>query len=277
MLFMRNREYRCRLIVRRTIICVCLSIIISLIAAGGVAIVRGIHIEKGNTKQKIESSADSINSERSPPALTSSAQSATIAPQSSKAVPVKPEGYFDDAVFIGDSRTEGLRNYDGLGDASYYAVKGLMINTISTEPAITINGVKMTVMQALKQKKYNKVFIMLGINELGWSSSKTFFDDYIKVIDQIKKDQPGTKIYVQAILPVTAKKSESDKVYNNKQINYYNRQLQKMAEKEGVHFLEVDRAVSNQTGCLPESASTDGIHLNNEYCKKWCEYLKAHV
>lgn len=209
--------------------------------------------------------------------MTSSAQSVAIASQSSKVAPVKPAGYFDDAVFIGDSRTEGLRNYDGLGDASYYAVKGLMINTIFTEPAITINNAKMTVMQALKQKKYNKVFIMLGLNELGWSSSGTFIVDYSKVIDQIKKDQPNAEIYVQAILPVTAKKSESDKVYNNKRIDYYNRQLQKMAEKKGVHFLEVDKAVSNQTGCLPESASTDGIHLNNEYCKKWCEYLKAHV
>jgi len=268
MLFMCNHVYRRRLFVRRTIICVCLGIVICLIVVGAIAIVKEIQIEM---------SAGSTNSERSPPPLTSSAQSATIASQSSKVAPEKPVDNFDNALFIGDSRTEGLRNYDGLGDASYYAIKGLMINTISTKPAITINSAKMTVMQALKQKKYNKVFIMLGINELGWSSSDVFIVDYSRVIEQIKKDQPEAEIYVQAILPVTAKRSESDKIYNNKQINYYNMQLQKMAKKEGVHFLEVNSAVSNQSGCLPESASTDGIHLNKEYCKKWCEYLKTHV
>ena len=31
------------------------------------------------------------------------------------------------------------------------------------------------------------------------------------------------------------------------------------------------------SGALPEEASTDGVHLNKEYCLKWLDYLKSHT
>ncbi len=280
---MNNR--RARLIIRRTIICFVLAGIlysIGLCAAAAVKEIGYLIAQSAPQKQsKVElSSAESMRTDSIPakPPLSlpgsSQPEESAVSSQPKQNVPV---GEFDNAVFIGDSRTEGLRNYDGLGNATYYAVKGLMVNTIFTKPAITLDNSKVTVMQAMKQKKYNKVFIMLGVNELGWSSTATFIQDYGKAIDEIKKDQPDAEIYVQSILPVTAKKSGSDKVYNNKNINYYNQQLKAMAAKKGVHFLKVDSAVSDAAGNLPENASTDGVHLNNEYCKKWCEYLKACI
>lgn len=43
--------------------------------------------------------------------------------------------YFDDAVFIGDSRTEGLIFSTGLSNATAYTRKGLMVDTVIYQPS----------------------------------------------------------------------------------------------------------------------------------------------
>ena len=45
--------------------------------------------------------------------------------------------YFKDAVFIGDSRTVGLRDYSGLEHTTYFAKTGLTIYNMLDEPFIT--------------------------------------------------------------------------------------------------------------------------------------------
>ena len=52
--------------------------------------------------------------------------------------------YFDDAVFIGDSRTEGFMIYENV-DAKFYTHKGLMVDTIFTNPVITEDSEKITI------------------------------------------------------------------------------------------------------------------------------------
>ena len=47
-----------------------------------------------------------------------------------------------------------------------------------------------------------------------------------------------------------------------------------MAKEENVTYLDVQSALVDNQGHLPEDASTDGIHLDVEYCEKWLDYLK---
>ncbi len=271
------KKHKLRLFIRRAIVCVCLATAVYLIAAGAVAMVQAVQREaKSLEPQQPKPTAALPESAGQSPPVPSSA--AAAAPRvESNAASSKPAGYFDDAVFIGDSRTEGLEIYDGLDNAAYYAVKGLMVNTIFTKPAVEVGGKKLTVMQAISGQKFGKIYIMLGINELGWSSSATFIQDYGKVIDEIKKDQPNAKIYVQSILPVSAKKAQSDKIYSNANIVSHNQMIREMTVKKGVAYLDVASAVSDSKGNLPEKASVDGVHLNQEYCKKWCEYLRTRA
>ena len=283
----RYKQYKRRRFFRRMAICIFLAGILYLLGMGAFAAARGLgRLVYGSSQgQSPVSKAAAVSSalpegSGAPKSVAASLPSETV---SSSAVPLggvaqnTPTGYFDDALFIGDSRTEGLRNFDGLDNATYYAVKGLMVSTIFTKPAVEVNGKKIPVMQALKGKKYGKIYIMLGVNELGWSSFDTFIKDYQKAVDQIKISQPGATVYVQSILPVTAQKSRTDKIYNNQKIESYNQAIEKMAAKSKVHYLAVNTAVSDSEGNLPADGSADGVHLNREYCKKWCEYLRSHT
>ena len=135
----------------------------------------------------------------------------------------------------------------------------------------------MTVMDAIGRKQYKRIYIMLGVNELGWVSTDIFIDDYGKIIDKLKETQPGATIYVQSILPVSAKKSEIDEIYNNPRINEFNGLIQAMAEEKGATYLPVNTAVMDETGALPAGASTDGVHPNIDYCRKWTAYLDENT
>ena len=45
------------------------------------------------------------------------------------------------------------------------------------------------------------------------------------------------------------------------------------AADKGVVYLPVNTAVMDETGSLPVGASTDGVHPNIDYCRKWVAYL----
>ena len=221
------------------------------------------------------SEPEAVSSEEGAASSAAQDSAADSASAVSEAPPAEP-GDYSDAAFIGDSRTEALKTYGLLKGATYYTYKGLKVDTVFTEPYIDEGGTKMTGVDAISRHQYERVYIMLGVNELGWVSTDIFIDDYGKIIDELKKSQPDATIYVQSILPVSAKKSEQDSIYNNPRINEFNALIEQMAKDKGATYLRVNEAVMDESGSLPADASTDGVHPNIDYCRKWTAYLDAN-
>jgi lysophospholipase L1-like esterase len=189
--------------------------------------------------------------------------------------PKGEEDDFSDAAFVGDSRTDGLLINTGLYTAQFYTANGLMVNTAQTDPVIRLeNGNKGTVLDALAQHAFQRVYIMFGVNELGWYSGESFKEEYTKLIQNVRKIQPQAEIYIQSILPVSREKSEGDAIYNNANVRKFNGWIQEVAAAEGVTYLDVASAVSDAQGDLPEGGSTDGVHLSKSYCEIWLAYLR---
>lgn len=184
------------------------------------------------------------------------------------------EDYYKDTVFIGDSRTQGLQINAGLTSPDFFAGRGLNVKNARTEKVVkNAAGKAVTVVDALKDKQYKKVYICFGINELGWPYTNIFADEYQKTIDAIKKIQPNAEIVVQGILPVTEKKSKSDKIFNMKNVKKFNKVIKKMAEDNGETYVDNSPAVANDKGYLPGDVTPDGIHMNREYCKRILAYI----
>lgn len=187
----------------------------------------------------------------------------------------KPVTFDSSVAFIGDSRTQGLIMYNGLKNVQDYSYIGLMVDTAITKKFVqTSNGEKITLLQDMKNKDVKTVYIMLGVNELGWSYPEVFKVKYKELIEEIRKVKPNCKIYIQSIIPMTKSKSDSDKIFNNENVAKFNKLIQEVANEENVTYLDVKSALINSQGYLPEDASTDGIHLDPNYCKKWLNYLK---
>ena len=185
--------------------------------------------------------------------------------------------YYNDAVFIGDSRTEGFFMYTDLANAKAYAHKGLTVETVFTDPVININGSKLSITEALRQTSFQKVYIMLGVNEIGWAYNSVFIEKYTKLVDEVQSINPNATIYLQSILPVSNEVSSTHDYIKNEKINEYNGFIAQIAKEKNVHYLNVAEAVAAPNGALPDDAAIDGIHLKKEYCQKWLEYLKKHA
>jgi lysophospholipase L1-like esterase len=181
---------------------------------------------------------------------------------------------FSDACFIGDSRTVGLEMNSDKPKADFYASQGLNIGTALTEQVITLeNGNLGTVVEGVSQKQYKRIFIMFGINELGWPYPETFVEDYVELIKQIQAVQPDAKIYVQSILPVSSKATQTDEVFTNSNIDAFNEYVKQAADETGTEYLDVNSYFKDASGSLPEDAATDGIHFIKEYCLDWIDLL----
>ena len=178
-------------------------------------------------------------------------------------------------AFIGDSRTQAFLAYTGLTEVVDYTNIGLMVDTAITKKIVTNkNGEKITILEDLKNNNVNTIYIMLGINELGWVYNSIFIQKYEGLIDKIKEVKPECEIILQSIIPVTKTKSDNDKIYNNDKIKEYNKLITELANKKKIKFIDLVPIITDEKGNLPENASSDGIHLNKEYCLKWLECLK---
>lgn len=165
--------------------------------------------------------------------------------------------------------------YNGLKEVQDYSYIGLMVDTAITKKFVqTNNGEKITLLEDMKDKNVKSVYIMLGVNELGWSYPEVFKAKYKELINKIRKIKPDCKIYVQSIIPMTKSKSTSDNIFNNENVEKFNKLIQEVAKEEKVIYLDVKSALIDSEGYLPEEASTDGIHLDIDYCEKWLNYLK---
>lgn len=241
-----------------------------------------------NTLPTPELPSDNANVASSTPVTTTTTPKPNVPTATAKPSPTtKPSSsnknasakeLFADSVFLGDSRTEGLQLKTGLSSAEFITHRGLTVSMAMTDKVIRLkNGKKGTLIDALKEGKYKKVFVMFGVNELGWPYTSTFKAEYIKLIQAIKKVQPDAKIYIQSIIPVTKTKSDSSNIYNLKNVNKFNKTIKAMAKELKVHYLNVQEAVTKPDTYLPEDSAVDGVHLTKDACVKWLKYLSTKI
>lgn len=186
------------------------------------------------------------------------------------------DDWFSDAAFVGDSRTEGLCLYSGVQPGACLAYRGLTVQSARTEASIRVNGEKMTALEGLERGAYGKVYVMLGVNELGWYNDQRYYDNYSDLINLIREAQPQAQIYLQTLIPVTSKKSAGSYI-NNPQILVYNDIIAQLAEEKQVFLVDVWSAFAGADGALDEAGSVDGVHLTRSYYQRWLDYLKAHT
>lgn len=189
--------------------------------------------------------------------------------------------YFDDAAFVGDSRTDGFMLYSGIGTGKNLTSNGLSIFRLAEKKALKIGGKQYTLLEALALEQYGKVYLSLGVNELGINNDKGFYNSYCAAIDEIRKVQPNAVIYIQGLIPVNEKQLEE---YNgnkyrltNEHLRVYNDLMRQAAEEKQAVYLDLYSEFADEEGILPEGLSRDGVHLVKDACKQWLEYLKTHT
>lgn len=177
--------------------------------------------------------------------------------------------YFDDALFIGDSRMVGLSEYGTLKNADYFCSIGLAAYKIKTE---SIDG--MTLESALSGKSYGKVYIMLGINEVGNDIEYTM-SYYREMLDMVRRMQPDAVIYLAANLHVTAEAQSA--AISNAGIDVLNSRISELADGIKVFYINVNSLFDGDNGSLNPEYTSDGVHVFAKYYATWCDWFCANT
>lgn len=184
-----------------------------------------------------------------------------------------PEGYFNDVLFIGDSRTVGLYEYGGIEGADFFATTGMSVFSALYETVeVGDKGSMAGIESLLANYSYGKIYVMLGINELGYPVEE-FEEGYTSLLDKIRKAQPEAVIFVQANQHVSEARSKNDEIYNNQNINRLNEFIQTFADDKDIFYIDVNVLFDDENGNLKADLTKDGTHVQGKYYREWAEWL----
>lgn len=188
------------------------------------------------------------------------------------------DSYFEDAVFIGDSRMEGFRYFSGITKGSFVTAVGMELENFYTEAQIPTSKGNVLVLDALKNLNFSKVYMMLGTNELGAYDMESVKESYRKILSDIKTLSSSTTptIYIYSVIYVEEDLVTTGDYVNNANVDTINLEIMKMCQEEGYNYVNLNEVLSDGNHSLIPGASEDGIHMTQAYCQKWLEYTKTH-
>lgn len=188
--------------------------------------------------------------------------------------------YLNKIVFLGDSRTYGLKSFSMLeGGESTTKVWTPKNGTMSiwdmqfqkiVHPA---SGREMSAAEAASIEKPEILIISLGFNGFDLVTKEYFISEYSKLVLAIKKESPDTKIILQSMFPVCRTYTYT----TNAAILNGNSWIYEIAENTGCFYLNTHEALCDSEGYLIEGYSTDGCHLTPLGLDVQIEYICTHM
>lgn len=172
---------------------------------------------------------------------------------------------------------EGFRNSSGITQGTFLTGIGLAINDMDKQIIQTAEG-NISVYQGLSGHQYDRIYLMLGANDLGYYPWEDFLPTFKSVLEEFHQLQPQAIIYVCSVIYVDESKIAAGFEYDNndnvRTINGYI--LEACDELWYSYYLNLNEIFSDGTGSLISDASPDGIHLYADYLAMMLDYLKTH-
>lgn len=205
--------------------------------------------------------------------VTIGSPAVTVAPTASES----PEDFFDNVAFIGDSVTLKLRNYH-TANKSLYGAKFLCQGSYSVAHAVnntmllSYQGENMTPQDALKACGADKVFILLGMNDIALHGIDKTIENWGKLVANIRSTCPDIEIYIQSGTPIYLEGEVGS--LTNKNMDAYNVRLLAFAQENGCYYIDVNTPFRNSNGGLAKVYCSDSyVHFTDTACKVWVDIL----
>ena len=198
--------------------------------------------------------------------------------------------WFDDAVLVGDSVTLKLSYYceshpEALSQAQFFCAGSLGYTNalwdLDREDAVHpyYKGAIHLTEECTEQTGAKKVFIMLGMNDVGMYGADGALQSAKTLIEHILKRSPDVLLYVQSTTPILLGHEIGS--FSNETIRIFNKSLEEYCKTAGYQYLDIYSQLADAQGYLkPEYCSdpdAQGIHFTDEACQIWVNYLKNNV
>ena len=169
-------------------------------------------------------------------------------------------------IFIGDSITDGcewselLQNPNiknrGIGSDTTYGVLKRLDNIIQSEP--------------------EKVFLMIGINDLGRGESVSeITSNYDKILERLTKNVPNSEVFVQSVLPISKQKLNTQ--ISNEKVRSLNKEIKQLSQKYNLNYIDLYSLMISEDDQLISDVTTDGNHLNGSGYEIWRNAIQQYI
>ena len=187
-------------------------------------------------------------------------------------VPVD-ESWFDDVLFIGDSRSFGLKTMGRLGNADYFCAGSMTVFSAVQVWLSDRNFYNTNLTNLLQQKTYGKIYIHLGLNELV-GGVDAVMEGYLSLIDLIRKYQPDAVIVIQACMTMSESMGKRD-AFSIDKFRELNRRLEELArsDPEGFRFCDTNTWAAGEDGYIRPEIACDDCHLYGMYYTEWGQFI----
>ena len=211
------------------------------------------------------------------PPLTTSFKNPVLEPHKTRRLgpPEDPESYFDDALFIGDSRTVGLAFYRIEG-ADYFCSVGMSTYNLFDEVCSDEDYENMDLKTLLAERRYKRIYLMLGINELGIGVDSVC-NNLSSVVQTIRNLKPNADLILMANLQITQNMSSKSSYLTMENIAAVNRYMESLADNTYIFYLDVNPLYCKESGYLDEQYTSDGCHPYGRYYEEWNEFIKLNA
>lgn len=192
-----------------------------------------------------------------------------------------PCSFYDDAAFMGDSISYTLFLHNGktkdLGDATFLVRGSLGIhNTLNGQLKIHYRGQELAPWDAVKACGAKKLFIMMGMNDIGYYGIEDTMEKWEIFLEKIREESPKIQIYIQSQTPMWTDANLD--LLNNDNIDIYNQRLEEAAEEWGCYFVNIAPYFKDSTNGLAAKYSNDNyVHMNFQGTDTWAKVLKAYA
>lgn len=191
------------------------------------------------------------------------------------------DSWFGTAAFLGDSRTEGLKAFSGLQYGDFFFSRGMNVFHVDNDNyrVVSIDGKNYTILEALALKQYDSVYIMMGINELGYPLA-SYRSGLSKLLQRVNEIQPNAVIYLQTLPPVNeemAQKNGLSSSLNNTNVAAFNQVIVELAKEYQVALVDTSSVYRDENGSLPPDLASDGVHFAPSAYRRWVDYMASHT
>ena len=193
-------------------------------------------------------------------------------------------GYFDDAIFMGDSLADGFKDYAAWmslkGRGTLYLTQRSMTPRSFMQPGAMVDagdaGV-VDVWATIADRQPGKMYITLGTNALMAMDPAEFIESYYQLVAKIRQTSPNTTIYITTIPPTSSAYAAKEERLSKERIQQANDLIAKMCREENLTLINLYDVVMGADGYLNEDINSDGIHMTPEGYKMWLNYLIEHT
>lgn len=188
------------------------------------------------------------------------------------------DSWYDNVLFIGNSRMNGLAHYARAGNAHYFAKDAMtFVSVFKKELSDKDNFQNKTLEQLLSEHQYDKIVVVFGFNEAGAGGFKWFSTRFDQFMQKIRQWQPNAKIILNGIMPVTreliASRGEAGSCWEPEYLRKLNGLFQSYANGVDVFYIDCTPYFGDEEGYMFDSITNDGIHPKVKYYKVWRDWM----